>query len=233
MDVSDGAYLARALLAGGPAPACDAAVNLVPDSTVNLGDVPAIWYSVGAKSAPYRPTVTAEDCPLVERGVEPPCGDGLALGVDAPAQATGSGAATFSATVTITSPAVAVEAWSFTLQATGCTIDAGTSAGTDAADVADGTGGLRADGVAWQSVTPAEAQVLTVLDWRTQATLPVGGARAVHTFTVSGTPTASCAPCTLTLVPGDAATGVESVVSAEGWRYVPALGGATIGLCEG
>ena len=111
-------------------------------------------------------------------------------------------------------------------------VDAGTTAG-DAADKADGTGGLRDRGFAWQDVTPAEAHVLTVLDWRTQATLPNEGARPVHTFRVTGTPSASCTSCTRTLTAGDPAAGVETVVSAGGWRYVPTLVSVTIPVCAG
>lgn len=230
VDVSDGAYLARALFAAGPAPACEAAVDLVPDGNFNVGDILGVWYSVGPKSAPYRPDVTAEACPAVPRAAEPPCADGLAFGLDAPPTVTGP---SFEATVTVTSPTLAVEAWSFTLAAEGCTLASGTTLGTDAADWAEGTAGLRRGGVAWQSVTEGEAQVLTVLDWRTQATLPTGGARPVHRFTVSAAPGSGCAPCTLTFTPGDAAAGVESVASGEGWRYVPALGSATIEVCPG
>jgi hypothetical protein len=225
VDVSDGAYLARALLAAGPAPVCDAGVDLVPDEDVNVGDVLAVWYGLGPKSAPYRPEVTSEACPEAPRVAEPPCGDGLALAIDAPAESTG---ANFDATVKLASPTLPAEAWSFTLTAEGCALDAGTTAGTDAADRQDGTGGLRDGGVAWQSVAPAEARVLTVLDWRRQGTLPTGGARPIHTFTVSAT---ACGTCTLTLTAGDPAAGVESVVSGEGWRYLPALGSARVEVC--
>lgn len=235
VDVSDGAYLARHAMAGGPAPVCLPGVDLVPDGALNLGDVVAVWYSVGSRTAPYRPEVDAEDCPTVTRTATPPCGDGLAFGVDAPAQVTGpeGGDAAVTASITLTSPTLPVEAWSFTLTAAGCTLDGGTTAGTDAADVADGTGGLRVRGVAWQSVLPAEAQVLTVLDWRNQGVLPTGGARVVHTFTAHGTAVSGCGTCTLTLSAGDPVSGVESVVSAEGWRYVPALASKTVEICPG
>jgi hypothetical protein len=218
VDVSDGTNLARSFLAGGPAAVCPEGVDLVPDGATNLGDIPALWYSVGSKTAPYRPEVG--ECAQVERTVEPPCGDGVALGVSI------AGA---TAEVVVTSPSLPVEAWSFTLRAEGCTFEAGTTAGTTAADKADGTGGLRNGGVVWQSVTPAEAQVLTVLDWRNQGVLP-SGTSAVHSFSVAPAGT-SCGACTLTLIAGDPVTGVESVVAAEGWRYVPALGSATVELC--
>ncbi len=235
VDVSDGAFLARYAFAAGPAPVCEAGVDLVPDGAFNVGDIVAAWYSVGPKSAPYRPEVTAEDCPAAERTVAPPCADGLALAIDAPEQVSGAAGAptTFTATVTVTSPELPVEGWSFTLTADGCTLDGGTTAGTYAADEADAAPGLRDGGVAWQSVTGTEAKVLTVLDWRTQATLPTGTGRAIHDFTVRGTPEAGCGTCTLTLTPGDAEAGVESVVSGEGWRYVPALGTARVEICAG
>lgn len=232
VDVSDGAYLARYAFAAGPAPVCEAGIDLVPDGNFNVGDIVAIWYAIGPRSAPYRPDVTAEDCPAVDRALDPPCADGVALAVDAPAEVAGTEGAptTFTASVTVTSPQLPVEAWSFTLAADGCTLESGTTAGTYAADKADGTSGLRDGGVAWQSVTGADAKVVTVLDWRTQATLPTGSARAIHTFTVTA---ASCGTCTLTLTAGDADAGVESVVSGDGWRYVPALGTARVELCAG
>lgn len=233
VDVSDGVYIARSILASGPPPVCAAAVDLVPDGEVNLGDIPAIWYAIGPRTAPYLPNVTAEDCPTVARTTEPSCGDGLALGVSAPAQVEGADGAEveFAATVTLTAPTQAIEAWSFTVVAEGCTIGASTTSGTLAADVGDGTGGLRGDGMAWQDSTGAEAHVLTVLDWRTQAALPIGGPSAVHTLTVRGTASAACSPCALSLVAGDPVAGVETVVTTGGWRYIPELGSTTVKLC--
>jgi hypothetical protein len=233
VDVSDGARLARHLFAGGPPPVCDAAANLVPNDTVEVGDVLANWYSVGPRTAPYRPAVDAESCPETERTVEPPCGDGLAMSVTAPAQVSGpAGAATtFDVTVTLTSPLLEVEAWSFTADASGCTFVSGTTANTPAADRADGTGGLRDRGVAWQSIGDSQALGMTVLDWRNQGVLPLGGPTAVHTLSVSATPGSDCAPCTISLVPGDASVGVETVVSVEGWRYAPVLGSVSIEVC--
>jgi hypothetical protein len=233
VDVSDGAYLARYAFAAGPAPVCAAGVDLVPDGEFNVGDILGVWYSLGPKSAPYRPDVSAEDCPEVARTTAPPCADGLTLAVSAPARVTGAvGAAVpFDATVSVESPELAVEGWSFTVSADGCTFVSGTTAGTEAADRADGTGGLREGGVAWQSVTAAEAQVLTVLDWRKQGTLPTGAAHTVHTFSVLATPGASCGTCTLTLTAGDPVAGVESVVSGAGYRYVPALGSVSVEVC--
>ena len=70
-----------------------------------------------------------------------------------------------------------------------------------------------------------------MLDWRKQGTLPVGSDRAVHGFTVSGVPVVGCAVCKLSLVSGDPDAGVESVVSAEGWRYTPGLGTTEVKLC--
>ncbi len=235
VDVSDGASVARYLLAGGPAPVCPTGVDLVPDGEVNMGDIVAIWYSVGPKSVPYRPEVTAADCPLVERTADLPCGDGLAMGVEAPATVTGAEGTptTATATVSVSSTDLPVEAWSFQLTADGCTLDSGTTGGTLAAEKDDTPPGLRQGGVAWQSVTGPVANVLTVLDWRHQTGLPIGSRQTVHSFTVSGTPTAGCAVCTLTLTAGDPASGVETVLSAEGWRYVPALGSATVEFCPG
>ncbi len=84
------------------------------------------------------------------------------------------------------------------------------------------------------SAAPAEALALTGLDWRDTTALPLlPEATPVHTLSLRGLPADGCAPCTLTVVPGTAGSGVESVVSADGLRYVPALGSATVQLCAG
>jgi hypothetical protein len=235
VDVSDGVFVLRSFFVGGPAPACTAAVDFVPDGSFDAGDGFGLLYTVGPKTVRYPPDLDVSACAAPTRAEEPACGDGLALGIDAPATVTGSVGTqtTFDASVTLASPVLDVEAWSFTLVAEGCQIAAATTAGTVAADRADATGGLRDGGMAWQSVaSDTELQVLTVLNWRDTTAVAHGGtASAIHAVTVMGTPTADCAPCELRLVAGDPATGVESVASGGGYRYVPALGSATVQLC--
>lgn len=233
-DVSDGVWYQRTWLAGGPAPACPEAVDMVPDGYAEAGDAFAIWFHLGPNRGTQLPD--ASGCEAVARDAEPACGDGLALGISAPAAVNGAAGAPaeFSAEITLTSPLLPVEAWSFTVTASGCEIVGGGTGGTVAADREDSPPGRRNGGMAWQSIAPAEVLALTGLDWRDTTALPLlPEPTPVHALTLRGTPADGCAPCTLTIVPGDAGAGAESVVSAGGLRYVPALGSATVQLCAG
>jgi len=208
---------------------------LTPDGVPDFGDATAMWFHLGPNRETELPK--AENCVLVERKTEPACANGLALGMDAPATVTGSaGVATpFEATVTLTSPLLKVEAWSFTLTASGCTILGSSTNGTIAADREDSPPGKRDGGMAWQQVaSPGELHVLTGLDWRNPTTLPtLEKATAIHQISLEATPASGCTPCTLSLVPGTPGTGVETVISGGGYRYIPALATATVSVCAG
>lgn len=194
-----------------------------------------MWFHLGPNRETELPQ--AAQCVQVEREAEPACANGLALGIDAPATVTGAaGTATpFRATVTLSSPMLKVDAWSFTFTASGCTILSSSTNGTVAADREDTPPGKRDGGMAWQQVASAgELHVLTGLDWRNPTVLPVlEKATAIHQISLEGTPASGCAPCTLSLVPGTAGTGVETVISGAGYRYTPALATATVSVCAG
>ncbi len=232
LDVSDAIYLLRHELNGGPDPSCEAAIDVPPYGRLDATEGLAPLYYLGSGSYALLDAVDATSCARVERAVAPPCGDGLRLDLSAPETVRGAAGETtsFEATVTLTSPSLAVEAWSFTLSAEGCALSDATTAGTRAADTMDDPPGLRDGGYAWQALaSPEEGAVITALSWRTTDALPADAdAQAIHRFTVSGTPTAGCATCTLRLV-DDAR--VASVASAGGYRYAPALGSATVQLC--
>jgi hypothetical protein len=89
--------------------------------------------------------------------------------------------------------------------------------------------------MAWQEVvSPEELHVLTGLDWRNPTTLPtLEKATAIHQVSLEATPASGCTPCTLSLVPGTPDTGVETVISGGGCRYIPALATATVSVCAG
>lgn len=238
MDVSDGVYLARHLFDGGPAPVCEAAVDIPPSGSVDATEAFASWYQLGPQSYNLRGNVDPSGCATPTRALETACASGLALGVSAPETVSGgAGAATsFEATVTLSSPTLAVEAWSFTLRAEGCALSQASTAGTVGADRADDPPGSRDGGFAWQGLpTEGEAAVITVLNWRDQDVIPAKDAAVdLHRFTVSAVPGASCAPCTLSVVSGVEGAGVEAVASGSGgYRYTPALGAATVQICPG
>lgn len=238
LDVSDGVYLQRHLFDAGPAPACEAAVDVPPNGSLDATEAFASWYQLGPQSYRLRDNVDASACALVARAAETACGDGAALGVSAPETVSGAeGAVTsFTATVTLVSPKLAVEAWSFAVQAEGCTLSAATTAGTKGADKADDPPGLRDGGFAWQGLaSETEGAVITVLNWRdTDALSPSEDAVDLHAFTVSATPGAACAPCTLSVVSGTEGEGVEAVLSGGGgYRYVPGLGSVSVSVCPG
>lgn len=231
LDVSDGVAYQRYFMAGGAAPACLPAMDVVPDGVADFGDATAIWFHLGPNRSTALPS--AEGCTQVERTVDAACANGLALEISAPPTVTGAIGTDvpFTATVTLSSPMLKVEAWSFSLQASGCSITGGSTAGTVAADREDDPPGYRDGGMAWQAIQPEMAEVLTGLDWRNPTTLPTVDAAAIHTFTLSGQPTSDCTPCTLSLVPGTAGTGVETVISGGGYRYLPTLGSFTVSVC--
>ncbi|HNC95399.1 MAG TPA: hypothetical protein PKW90_04695, partial [Myxococcota bacterium] len=112
-DVSDGVYYQRSYLAGGPPPVCVEAVDMTPDENPDFGDATAMWFHLGPNRTTEMPK--AANCAFPTREVEPACANGLALGIDAPATVNGAaGTATpFEAKVTLTSPMLKVEAWSF------------------------------------------------------------------------------------------------------------------------
>ncbi len=238
MDVSDGVYLARHLFDGGPAPVCEAAVDIPPNGSIDATEAFSSWYELGPQSYNLRGNVDPSGCTSVARTVETACASDLSLGLSAPETVSGAaGAATeFEATVTLSSPKLAVEAWSFTLRAEGCTLKQGGTEGTKGADKADDPPGLRDGGFAWQGLpTETEARVITVLNWREETAIPASGSPVdLHRFTVSATPGSGCAPCTLSLVSGTEGEGVEAVVSGGGgYRYTPALGVVSVQVCPG
>jgi hypothetical protein len=93
--------------------------------------------------------------------------------------------------------------------------------------------GLREGGMAWQSlVSDTELHAITVLDWRDTTAVAHGGSgTVVHTVSLTGTPAGACATCRLELVAGDPVAGVETIASGGGYRYVPALGSASVQIC--
>ncbi len=234
VDVSDGMYVARSVFSGGPT-ACAEASDLADDDVVDAADAFALWSWLGPGANTWLPTLEAGACPAPTRAAPAGCADGLALSVSAPEEVEGAGTVQFEATVQLAHPSLDVEAWSFGIEATGCTLSAASTNGTNAADLRDDPPGSRDGGMSWVHLRDASTALsLVVVDWRRDATLEASALpSAVLALDVSAAVGDSCAPCTLTLVSGEEGPGapVEAVVSAEGLRYVPELGSAVTSVC--
>ncbi len=233
VDVADGAAIHGWLFRGGAAPACTAAADAVPDGAVDVGDGVTVWHHLFAGAALLP---LAEACPASTRAEEPVCGDGLALAIDAPAELTGAGAATGTATATLVTGPLAVEALALGLRAEGCTITGASFAGTAAADRRDAPPGLRDGGFARVDVAGDALVAAVAWDIAGNAVLPASDAPvAVLAVDLSAPVGSACAPCTLTVADGPVGGGepVTTVVGAAGFAYVPTKGSARIEVCPG
>lgn len=236
VDVSDGMYMIRHGFLGGPAPVCPMAADVLTEDELNPGDGFAILsylFSGGSSTLATDGT----ECPDATRAVEPACASGLAMGIRAESIVTGSGTASFQATVTLTSPTLEVEAWSVGVAAEGCTIEGATTAGTVAADVRDTPAGVRDGGYNWVSpVEPGWVGSANILSFKQHIVLPASSAPSdVLVVELSAPVGSACAPCTLSIVSDHMGANVpiEAVVSGGGYRYVPAVSGATVSICPG
>lgn len=230
VDVSDGLFLGRSLFAGGAAPVCDAAADVLGDGVVDAADGVSIFRSLYAGTFPLA-ALPAASCPSVRSSAPPEVCAPVALAVSAPARATGA----FDASITLTSPGLDVQGWQLSLTATGCSVGAVDLSGTIAAYTTDG--GLRREGFAESGTTKEGAWSGVALGWKGDTAAPAS-ADAVKLLTVhmsASPPTSGCAPCVLTLADGQSAPGgsLRNVVSSGGRSYRPTLGSATVDVCGG
>ena len=236
VDLTDAVYLQRYTFSGGPAPSCDRLVDIVTDQSVDSSDS----YPLLSHLFP-GPTTTLEadgtDCETHGYTPTDACGDGLTFGVAAAATVSGTGTVEIPATVTLTSPTLATEGWSVVLEATGCTITAGTFSGTVAADRRDDPPGERDGGYGWISPLPADhVAAATILDWHNGGTLsPWDGARNILGLTLEAEVGSACGTCSLQVVAQHEGVNVpvETVVSGGGYRFTPAFGSASVEVCPG
>lgn len=228
VDVSDGLFLGRRVFGGGAAPACDAAVDLVADGVVDALDGVSVFRHLYAGSFPLPPL--GEGACSAPRSPTPPdtCAP-VSLGIQAPANTSGD----FDATVTLVSPALAVEGWQVSLSATGCSVASADFDDTLAATSTEG--GLRREGFAEAATTGDGAWSGVALGWKGDtAAAPSAAASALLSLRVHASPPAAgCAPCVLSLVDGQSAPGgaLDNVVSSAGWSWRPTLGAATVNVC--
>jgi hypothetical protein len=230
VDVSDGIYVERWLFAGGPAPACEASVDLIDDGTVDAADAVAIWSHAFIKAA---------DLPALADGAcdarsapsnDLDCGR-VAYAIDAPGRADGS----FDATVTLDAPDFDVEGWEISLAADGCAVTTASFDGTAGADTS--TGGKRSTGFARTDVTASGGVVAAVvLSWLEDGKVPATDDPVpVLSLHVTRSGGSGCAPCTLTFTDGETGPAAPSrnVVTHLGRSWRPTTKEARVTLCGG
>ncbi len=230
VDVSDGLFLGRSLFAGGAAPVCDAAADVLGDGVVDAADGVSVFRSLYAGTFPL-PALAEGACASVRSPAPPEVCAPVALAVSAPAKAIGA----FDASITLTSPGLDVQGWQLSLTATGCSVSAVDLSGTIAAYTTDG--GLRREGFAESGTTKDGAWSGVALGWKGDAAAPASAdtAKLLTVHVAASPPASGCAPCVLTLADGQSAPGgaLRNVVSSAGWSYRPTLGSATVDVCGG
>lgn len=225
VDLSDGTSIIRYRLAGGAAPACDGVADVEDDDDLNPADGFGLWDHLFAGGG-MASLVEAACNPWSPPAAPDVCG-GLAYTIDAPREATGA----FTATVSLVPRDLAPEGWSLSVTATGCTITAATTLGTAAAHVTEDPPGRRTTGYEHTELTATGAVSAVVLDWSTQATLPVDrDGYAILSVEVEAD---ACGTCTLDVGSGGQGSGepVDEMISVEGRRYEPEAVEASIQAC--
>ncbi len=217
-DISDPIYVTRNLFDKGPAPVCAAAVDMIPDGNVEVGDGLSLLATLFSP-LPYLAPLASGACDSATT----PSGakaDRLRWGF--------SGGGT--TTVTLESMDRDVDGWSLGVTADGCTIAAATTNGTVAADRFDG--GQRAVGYENTRVTSAGAVSAVVLGWNVPARL-AASPKPYDVLQLTLTKGDTC-NCTLSLsndVVGDGLA-VATVVTAGGRSYLPELASAKVNVCK-
>lgn len=232
VDVADGAFLLARNFRGGEDPPCFAAVEAYADPVEDSGTAYAIWTALTGGTA--IPELAPGTCgPAPERPAA--CGDGLALGVLAPARIQGRAEVTFDAVVTLTSPVLPVEGWTVSVEASGCTVTSASLAGTIGADRHDDPRGRRDGGVGMAQVSGTGGAVsLVVLDALDGDTV-TGSGLPILSLGITAPVGGSCGSCTLTLRDGQAGRGrpLTNTASSAGRSYAPAAGEASVEICPG
>ena len=226
MDLADGIYLQRWLQRAGPAPACEAALDVVADGSVDLADSFLLW-AHAFSDAGSLPDLEADACAGSEAVAQlEECGR-MTLEIVAPRKADGA----FDATVSLTSHDLAVEGWQLSLTANGCRIASATLEGTRSADARDG--GRRSMGYGRVDVVEGGVVSAVALSWLESSDLAASDdAAPILAVHVEATGE-DCVKCQLTLEDGLTATGqpVRNTVVVEGRDFRPDLEGSNTKLC--
>ncbi|MDP2311414.1 MAG: hypothetical protein Q8P41_00800 [Pseudomonadota bacterium] len=215
VDLADAVVILRAVADGGAAPACTAAIDLVPDEQLDLDDAFSLLIHLfeGGFSLP-----TDVDC----AGAVP-----LEMPFCSPLEARFSE----TGTVELRADTLDIEAWSLAVTAEGCTVSAATTAGTLGASIVDTPAGLRDLGYDATFLAEGGAVSAVVLGFMDAPALPAGAWSPVLALTVEQGDTCDC---TLRLDSTVTALGepVESLAVASGGAWALSAE-ATIDACAG
>jgi hypothetical protein len=222
-DIADVAAIEDEQFRAGDAVTCAAAGDMSQDGVLDVGDGAALLYALFTGTT-AGPTLADGACARTERTSAPACGDGLAWGFTGETRVTGTDSVANPVTLTLTTVSLAVQAWSASVRATGCTIAGASVAGTASADVRDTPPGLRDGGFTRFDVTDAGIAGGVLMQLATDAALPPSSSAVpVLTLDVRAPVGGSCGTCTVTLEDGQTGPGlpVQNVVSAGGYAYTP------------
>lgn len=236
IDLSDGLFVLRHLMAGGSRSVCQGAADTLPDRRVDLGDAFAIWYHLYAGNTALGPMDPAW-CSAWDT-LPAPAEGRMALTLDAPRKAVAeAGVAGFEATVQLQSEDLAVEGWSLAAAAEGCQITSATVAGTEGADLRDSPAGARDGGFERTDLGPdGAATSAVVLGWLTPVALsPSDEPVDLLILKVQANVDEGCVRCTVRLEDGGVGGGlpVDNVISVGGRSYRPELPEVEVKLCAG
>lgn len=220
-DISDAVALQAYLFRDGPAPVCTLGADIITDGIVNLSDSTVILSHIFGKTSDYLPfdqgacgQADATHLPEAAR---------VGLTLDAPKAVSGvSNTATpFQATVSLTSLDVPVQAWSFTVQAEGCQINAISTEGTQADWNLASPPGLRTSlSYDFHAVVDDIATAGVIIDIRGDHVLAANEtAYPILTMDVVATPGADCSTCTLHIPDGRAAGRIGTIATLHGWSF--------------
>jgi hypothetical protein len=229
VDLADAIYTERWLLTGGPAPACDGALDVFDDGVVDIGDGFAIFYD---RFTAWRFTGEPDPCVAPPGVVTGPCGV-VEVAFDAPRSAPGSDP--IPVTVTVSSE-LAVQGWALSVKTSGCALASATPDGTVSADRRIDPAGLRDLGWEHTELVDGGAVSSVALSWRYDRSLPTGAASPVLALALDlPPPSTGCATCEVTLDDGLQGIGrlVKNLVVIGGQSYPAPPATATVQRCAG
>lgn len=241
VDISDGVWIQRHAYAGGPAPACAAAADLLGYGDVETASSVNLWYYLFTGTVEELPELPSDACAARDDvGAPPPCAV-VELAVGGPNRAEGGPGSEVSFEVVVTLHSEGLDggpdAWSFGVGADGCEVAAATTRDTAAADAFDSPPGIRSVGFERSEIVDGGGAVSAVVaSWLEPVKLEgQEEPRPVLRLTVRGTaPDRGCDGCRVFFDGDQVGSGqpVANVVSVDGWSYLPTLAETTIKVCS-
>ena len=210
VDLADVVGYRDFLFAGGAEPACPDAANVLG---FQLSEAANLWATLSYAFDGKAVLTDAPDCELAKRSEDVCAGELELVPTDEGIELRG-----------VTREGE-VQAWSFGVEAEGCTITSATTAGTAAALEIDG--GHRRGGYDHTELTDGRAVTGVLLDGFAQRGLPKGDS------VLLAIEYADCSSCTVRVVDGAKGSGraVPAIVVIDGKAVVPKLGEATFERC--